>query len=345
MKKILILLLLINKKYYSYILDNAYQGKLIKTHKSELKNKIEENIEKNIEELFKTVTDQKVTMDKSFLSASAMSRYCGQSYYIKKDPLYNSIINDQQISKKSCNQNNTILFNFLSDKIAGIENKIQKTYPLQSILFQKYILLLLINNILQGQSIAASLPEIKSAPLLKNNIIALLLAKKTVASAFAKNDFDRTAEEILLKTFICNGADRVEKDRITNRIINSAARKPILIITELFDPNNFTQAEVNNTFGEMTPSRDIYQKILFNPNQYYKTTEARYQMMHRNIPDQKGTCSFYIAIPLIADNMVTYYIMENGKKIKLNEFINSVTKNKFFMFTILSANDARWLLT
>lgn len=94
----------------------------------------------------------------------------------------------------------------------------------------------------------------------------------------------------------------------------------------------------------MTPSRDIYQKILFNPTIYHQNTEGgenpqgRYQMSHRNFPDkQPSQTEYLLAIPLNKDNMTTYYVLKDDKFIKLKEYTREINQNNMFIITTLTS--------
>lgn len=348
MKKTLFFILFLNFTISWNALSTKYIGKKIKEHKSPIKNTIAEKIDTNIGSLFHSMTDQKSSLDVSDLSASALSRYCGKTYYIQSSNLDQTIIGEKTYDNNICQKDNSLLFYFLNKNLSRIKMKIDQLYP-QANQFQKqYYLLLFINKILQGEPSRTIQKEMIPLPLHLSefDITALLVYKKKFITSDKQDLFDQKAENLLLQTFIFNDTDKVEKDRVSNRITYVGQRNPLMLIITKYDKSTFTPQECLNTFGEMTPSRDIYQKLLFTPaTSYYNVTEGTYQMLHRNIPDKKYTnISYALAIPEIHDNMVTYYIFENSNTIKLNEYIKNFNNDQMIIISALQFKQLQWCL-
>jgi hypothetical protein len=139
------------------------------------------------------------------------------------------------------------------------------------------------------------------------------------------------------------------------------------LIVSKFSENDFSPLDLTNTYGELDPSRDIYQKILFDSSfsetqflksisnkDFYVNFTDRFDLPHRNLPIKKPlqTVSL-IGLPEIHSNMVNYSFLEISQniseeqiaKVSFKKYIDSLTSSGVYSIQVLSLDDLFWLVT
>jgi hypothetical protein len=351
MKKKFFIIIILNIKQNYFYFENNFAGKEIKSIKSQEKNKIAKEIESRMNDLFLHLVNPKSPKDISMLSATGLSRYCGKKYYIQKNNLDNRIIQEAGTGiNELCSKDNTVLFDFITPRIGYLKEKIRTFYQKESQFLTEYHFLQFIEAILAGHSTQDALHnnhdiQQNEISLKSPNIIELLIRKKNTTTPDQETFFDTTADDLLLKTFIVNMHNKIEIDRVINRIENATGRKPCLLTISSYLESDFGTNEKLNTFGEMTPDRDTYKKILFTKNTYPHNNESSYQMMHRNIPFHSTPDNMYITIiPRIKNNITEYYTIIDNKIIPLKKYIQSIQNKDFLCISVLPTSQITWLL-
>lgn len=312
-------------------------GKKIKKQKTYKKEQIKKNILNTITKIESLPIHYNNNPSNPIienLSQSAQERYkLENNYTFGNIAVNNTIILPSQ--KKSF-----FALPFIQKNYAFINNYLTVNNIEMGNISYYFTLLLLYKNLITGNKLKESLNKAifqikKSPPINGNGIISLLCNNK-------KYPDDQMIENIN-NIILYNGSNPIEIDRAINRLYNNAKRKPVLLIIDQYDKNNFTIKENNNTYGELAPSKDIYQKIINDKTKLEdQKMRDRFQLLRRNIsiypPIQT---KYFLAIPKIKSNIVEYMTLEKNRDEeieikKIETIINNLNKDYFYSLSIIT---------
>lgn len=322
----------------------AVKGKKIKNHKTSEKVEIKKNIKntmlklKNFPESNDIIKNKNKTVNTEKLSQSAKERYQLKNYYIQTN-------DNNVIDKNIYIQNEPTAFPFIIKNYEFIQNyfKINNIDPLQH---EFKIGLLLLNKYLTSglplkKSLIKLLEKIKKIKIPEKTTIFDLIKIKNKNNINEKNENDSKIVNIINKTVIYNGKNKIEKERAINKLYNNIERKEGLLIIQKFNNKNFTIKEQNNTYGDLSPSKDIYEKLIDNKNILYDgENNNKFLIPHRNLPETTPeTTEFYSIYPQIKSNMVQYYSVNSNSSHdtltinKIEDIINNLDYDFFYVIT------------
>jgi hypothetical protein len=326
------------------IASNSIPGRKIKKQKAYEKKLIKKNILRTVSHFLDTPTNKYISLEKNTnidnLSQSAQERYKLENNFIQGSSEGDSK-NLIDINKK----NMTYLLPFLQS------NRFIKNYLAQSSVFEDsldyYFVLLLLNKyILEGNTIQESLMQaifkVKKYSIYFEGIIPLLENLK-----INNNLSDDIVIKVLNRILLYNGSDKIEIDRAINRFYNIANREPVILIIEQCNKNDFTINENNNTYGELGPSKDIYQKLIYDKTKLGEEKMRDYfQLSRRNIANNRAIkIKYYFVVPKIKSNIVEYMTInqKTKKEEKIETIINNLDSNYFYSLSLLSEKELQYL--
>lgn len=159
--------------------------------------------------------------------------------------------------------------------------------------------------------------------------------------------YDDFIVNILQNTLIFNGSDKIEKDRAINRFYNYADRNPVMLIIQQYNKNDFTIKENNSTYGELSPSKDIYQKLIYDKTKLESNAMRNYfQLSRRDMPDKKPIKIIYnIVVPKIKSNITEYIAIdvETFDIKKIETIINKLDPDYFYSLSVISEKQLSFL--
>ena len=340
--------------FNTLILMDFIPGKKIKTQKNPQKELIKKNILntiskiKNLRDNFDRSSNLSKELAIENLSPSAQERYKLENNYIEG----NITVNNTEL-KNINKKDSKFILPFIKKNYFFIENFLA-THNILKNTFQYYCALLSLNNyLIQGYTIKDSLnkivKEIKSSSIHSDGFINFLYKLKT------KNNLNDTYDNqmilLLNKILLYNGSDNIEVERAINRFYNNANRKPGILIIEQYEKNNFTIKENNNTYGELAPSKDIYQKLIYDKTKLEtEIMRNRFQLLRRNISEEGPIkSSYYLTAPKIKNNIVEYFVItdESEKAITINKIedvIKNLTKDFYYILYFIEEKELPFLL-
>jgi hypothetical protein len=324
-------------------------GKKIKKNKNKNKNQIKENIINTmnyIKDIDIYTKPKKTNMIIENLSNSAQERYKLENNFVTgivKDPQFKKNIEIEKIEH--------LTFEFIINNYDFIEQYMKNEKIIENSPQYALFLLFFEKNLKKGLKMQTSLEKAllktKNINFEKNFTIIEFIYKMKEINTLQKHKFDNNAQNILNKIILFNHEDKIELDRAINRLYNFSNRHPVLIIIEQYHKNNFTIKENNNTYGELGPDKEIYQKIFFNKNKLEEIeNQDRNLLSRRHMPETKPKNIFYYAaFPYNNSNIITYKIFkENNKKPetqKIENIIKNLDSNYFYSISILTEKDLK----
>ncbi len=334
---IAIILIFLNKK----IIFSAYAGKKIKTTKSNEKKLIKKEIINTAYSLKKAIKNYKIETNKNInlekLSISAEEKYKLDNNYIQ-----GNIINTINIIPK---KNKISTIQFIEKNYNFIENFFIN-HNIQNDNLNFYIALLILNNkIKSGENIYQALNEtlihIKKYNINFTSILSYLYntKNKNINNIFYDDQIIHMIQQIL----IYNGSNHIEIERAINRFYNIANREPVILIIEQHNKEQFEIKENNNTYGELTPDKSIYQKLVYNKNKLEnEQMRDHFKLLRRNMPEQNPIkTEYYLVDPKIDSNIVQYITLENDKTKNIEAIINNLNKDYFYSLYIIKTKDLK----
>ena len=333
----------------------SYNGRKIKQNKNKNKIYIKNNI---IDLAAKTLKndESKGKFLNTPLSATAQARYKINNFYVTQN---NAAKNNDSHYYHSNSKIHVL--KYLLKNYDEIKNQINKKLNSADPFWDDIALLIFIKYIILGEQLATAFKKaastVSSMKSISNfnkkekyDMITLLEKKKNRTNPFQKDTFDTKAIEILKKNLLWNAKNTTETDRVTNRVYNLAKHEPVLLLISSYNQNIFTIKETTTTYGELELSKDIYEKILFKKMKIHNQKEqAEFSALRRNLPDAPPEeHKFIILIPEITNNIIEYWTLiqekDSIKKIKLETFVNNLSKDNFYLFSILNQKDVEWIL-
>jgi hypothetical protein len=344
---LLIVNVIILKVFFGQLIaKDDIPGRKIKKQKAYEKKLIKKNILITAANLLgnnnrgnKEIVQKNINIDN--LSQSAQDRYKLENNFIQGVVS----VEDKKLIHSSKNNTDYIL-PFLKTNYGFIEkylldNNIQKN----SLLY--YITLLFLNNtIAQGNNLKKSLAEvvlkIKNYP---DNFQGIIDCLQKLDNNF---QFDDIKIKLLKNTLLYNGSDRIEIDRVINRFYNNANRQPVVLIIQQYSKNDFTIKENNTTYGELAPSKDIYEKLVHNKKKLEDENMRDYfQLSRRDMPEKKpNTIEYYIVVPKIKSNITEYMTIDRQTQAikKIETIINNLDRDYFYSLSVMTEKELHFLV-
>lgn len=354
MNTLFLWVLLCNVPLFAFNKKQSYNGRKIKHHK----NKKKIHIKNNIIELASSLKNSESSS--KFLntppSATAEARYKINNFYVTKN---NATKNNASHYYHSNSKMHVL--QYLLNNYDEIQIKLNQTLNSTDLPWSNIAFLIFVKYIILGEQFQIALQKtisevnnMKSISTFnkkeKYDLVTLLEKKKTRINGFQKDIFDTKVIDILKKSLLWNAKNTTETDRVTNRVYNIAKHEPVLLLISYYNQNIFTIKEITTTYGELELSKDIYEKILFKKVKIHNEKEqAQFSALRRNLPDgpaQKHES--IILIPEITNNIIEYWTLikekDSIKKIKLETFVKNLSKDNFYLFSVLHQKDIEWML-
>jgi hypothetical protein len=335
---------------FSSLRADVYEvpGKKIKKTKSRVKNEIKANIINTISflkhesSLPKEKNRGEGLIEK--LSQSAKDRYLLHNNYVIGDASKLNIVAPDTILSLA---NSISFFQKNYNYIKGF--MIKHNIQLHSIFNAAF--LIHVNNLIKlgwglQSSLYKALTYLHLYNCFNNGILKGLYRLKNQvydASDEQKEIFDNKAKVMLNNILLFNGSNKIERDRAINRLYNNANRKSAILIIEKYDKNDVSFLEPNNTYGELAPSKDIYEKVLFKKSVLEDAEmRDRFSLRRREMPEiTPKNIDFFTIIPKINNNIVEYYVLDEGDENKLEikkieALINALDENAVYCLSIVT---------
>lgn len=342
----LIINVIILTMFFSQLIaKNDIPGRKIKKQKNNDKRLIKKEILKTAAIFLDNNFNKESTREKNVnidnLSQSAQDRYKLENNFIQgtiqRD--YNKIID---VNKK--NTENTLLF--LKKNYNVIKDYLEVHNSISDSFLDNIILLLLNRYISQGYSLKDALMAIsvrlKKNPVIFEGIIQLL------ENINNSNLYDDAIITILKNTLIYNGSDKIETDRAINRFYNYANRHPVVLVIQQYNKNDFTIKENNSTYGELSPSKDIYQKLIYDKKKLENSGMRNYfQLSRRDMPEKKPIKIMYnLVVPNIRSNIIEYMTIDTQTMSlkKIETIINNLDRDYFYSLSVITEKELNYLV-